>query len=77
MESAQPDMAGAGVGGGSAAGAGAMTPSKAPMSAAAPSTRGNPAPRWSLISAARLLPASIAELPGARACVRVGQLDRT
>ena len=53
--------------------------SKAPMSTVPLTTRGKPAPRWSVVSglplastASALLPASMAGLPGSRAMVCVG-----
>ncbi len=42
------------------------------MSAAAPTTRGKPVPRWSVVRPSGLLPALIAGLPACSARVRVG-----
>ena len=67
---AQPDEAGTGT----CAVASPALPlnSNAPMSAAAPTTRANPGPRWSEASSDALFPASIAMLSRRSACVRVG-----
>lgn len=50
---------------------GSACTSNAPMSAATPTSRVNSPPRWSPIRLAVLLPASIAGLPAASACVGV------
>ena len=47
----------------------------APISAAAPTTRGNPTPRWSKSNTATLLPVSIAGLPAISAWGTLHRID--